>query len=260
MIRRFNAFSDNYIWGIESHQTICLVDPGQSCEVLKHLENSDQLYSIGAILVTHRHHDHIGGIKDLVNSRFAGSDLKIALNESPIFNELSIFGPADCKKYGVKHVVSNGDTINIGDYIVEILDIPGHTEQHVGYLFKSVNDQLRPAFFCGDTLFGGGCGRVLGGSLIDLYESLKKISRLPQETLIYCAHEYTEANLKFAREFFPDNSGIKKRYAEVKKDREKLLPTIPTELSYELETNPYLTCKNFNEFKAIRMSKDNWKG
>ncbi|MDA9688954.1 hydroxyacylglutathione hydrolase [Betaproteobacteria bacterium] len=259
MIRRFNAFSDNYIWGIEIHKTICIVDPGQSYEVLKHLENFEHFFSIGAILVTHRHHDHIGGIKELAKSRFAGSEIKISLNESPIFNQMPIFGPTDCQRYGVKHIVSDGDIINIGDNTIEVLDIPGHTEQHVGYLFRSAHDQP-PAFFCGDTLFGGGCGRVLGGSFIDLYASLKKISKLPKETLIYCAHEYTEANLKFAREFFPDNSGIKKRYAEVKKDREKLLPTIPTELSYELETNPYLTCKNFNEFKAIRMSKDNWKG
>ena len=176
MIRRFNAFSDNYIWGIEIHQTICIVDPGQSYEVLKHLDNLEQLFSIGAILVTHRHHDHIGGIKELAKSRFAGSDIKISLNKSPIFNEMPVFGPADCQRYGVNHIVSNGDIINIGNSTIEILDIPGHTEQHVGYLFRSVNDQLRPAFFCGDTLFGGGCGRVLGGSFIDLYESLKKIA------------------------------------------------------------------------------------
>ena len=175
MIRRFNAFSDNYIWGIEIDQTIWIVDPGESHEVLKFLEDLKQHCSIGAILVTHRHHDHVGGIKDLANSRFAGSDLKISLNELPVYNNLPIFGPADCQKYGVKNVVSNGDIINIGDNSLEILDIPGHTEQHVGYLFRSADDPLRPAFFCGDTLFGGGCGRVLGGSLIDLYESIKKI-------------------------------------------------------------------------------------
>ena len=260
MIRRFNAFSDNYIWGIEIDQTIWIVDPGESDEVLKFLEDLKQHCSIGAILVTHRHYDHVGGIKDLANSRFVGSELKILLNELPVYNELPIFGPADCQQYGVKHVVSNGDIINIGDNSLEILDIPGHTEQHVGYLFRSADDPLRPAFFCGDTLFGGGCGRVLGGSLVDLYESIKKISKLPHETLVYCAHEYTEANLKFARELFPDNPQISERYGQVKKDREKLLPTIPTELSCELKTNPYLTCKNFNEFRAIRASKDNWKG
>ena len=260
MIRRFNAFSDNYIWGIEIDQTIWIVDPGESHEVLKFLENLKQRYSIGAILVTHRHHDHVGGIKDLANSRFAGSDIKISLNESPICDELPIFGPADCQKYGVRTVVSNEDIIKIGDNTLEILDIPGHTEQHVGYLFRSADDQLRPAFFCGDTLFGGGCGRVLGGTLIDLYESIKKISKLPCETLVYCAHEYTEANLKFARELFPENPQISERYGQVRRDREKLLPTIPTELSCELKTNPYLTCKNFNEFRLIRTSKDNWKG
>jgi len=260
MIRRFNAFSDNYIWGIEIHQSICIVDPGEAHEVLQFLKNGKQRYSIGAIFITHRHYHHVGGIKDLANSRFAGSDLKISLNESPIFSKLPIFGPADCQKYGVQHVVSNGDILKIGGNTLEILDIPGHTEQHVGYLFRSAGNPLRPAFFCGDTLFGGGCGRVLGGKLIDLYESIKKISKLPYETLVYCAHEYTEANLKFAQEFFPDNPEISERYGQVRRDRKKLLPTVPTKLSYELKTNPYLTCKNFDEFKAIRMSKDNWKG
>ena len=260
MIRRFNAFSDNYIWGIEIHQTICLVDPGESQKITKYLENFEEPHSIGAIFVTHKHHDHVGGIKELTNSKFAGSNLEILLNESPVHDEMPIFGPFDCQKYGVHQVVSNGDIIKIGNHTIEILDIPGHTEQHVGYLFRPANERLRPAFFCGDTLFGGGCGRVLGGSLIDLYKSLKKISKLPHETLVYCAHEYTEANLKFAQEFFPDNPEIRKRYGQVKRDRAKLLPTIPTELSCELKTNPYLTCENFKEFRAIRMSKDNWKG
>ena len=122
MIRRFNAFSDNYIWGIEIHKTICIVDPGQSYEVLKHLENFEHFFSIGAILVTHRHHDHIGGIKELAKSRFAGSEIKISLNESPIFNQMPIFGPTDCQRYGVKHIVADGDIINIGDNTIEVLD------------------------------------------------------------------------------------------------------------------------------------------
>ena len=168
---------------------------------------------------------------------------------------MPIFGPTDCERYGVKHIVSDGDIINIGDNTIEVLDIPGHTEQHVGYLFRSAHDQP-PAFFCGDTLFGGGCGRVLGGSFIDLYASLKKISKLPKETL-YTAHTNMQSELKVCKVL--NNSGIKKRYAEVKGQR-KIVTNYSNRLSYELETNPYLTCKNFNEFKAIRMSKDNWKG
>ncbi len=260
MIRRFDAFSDNYIWGVEICETMCLIDPGESHQVLKYFEKSSRLASIGAILITHLHHDHVGGIGKLVSSKFFGSDDSILLNGSPLVGGLPIFGPGDCQKYGVEQVVSDGDIISIASNTFEIFDIPGHTKNHVGYFLKSEDNEHRPAFFCGDTLFGGGCGRVLGGDITDLYKSLKKISKLPRETLIYCAHEYTETNLKFANENFPNNREITKRYEKVKKDRENLLPTIPTELSCELATNPYLTCKNFKEFKEIRISKDNWKG
>ena len=260
MIHRFNAFSDNYIWGIDIRDSLVLVDPGESTGILKYLKKSAKNTKISAILITHRHHDHVGGIRELVETKFFESQIEIQLNGLPVSNKMRIFGPSDCQKFGVENVVSDGDILTIGGCEIEIIDIPGHTEEHVGYLFKVLNKELPPALFCGDTLFGGGCGRVLGGKLEDLYQSLKKIALLPPKTLIYCAHEYTEKNLKFANQFFPDNEEIKKRYRQVKMNRDRHLPTIPTVLSCELDTNPYLTCKNFDEFKEIRLSKDNWKG
>ena len=210
MIRRFSAFSDNYIWGVEFLQNIVLVDPGESGQILRYLGESTDELAISAILVTHRHHDHVGGIFDLLRSKFANSQVEVVFNGLPITNKLAVFGPKDCQKYGVEFVVSDGDTIKLDNHVFEVVDIPGHTEEHVGYFYKSQNASSVPAFFCGDTLFGAGCGRVLGGNIEELYQSLKKIAKLPQETLIYCAHEYTEMNLKFAKEFFPKNEEIRK--------------------------------------------------
>lgn len=214
------AFNDNYIWLIQSAQSrrVFIVDPGDAQPVLAALQKMD--LTPAAILITHHHHDHTGGI----------ASLKTQFN-------IPVYGPAAEQISDLTATVNAGDTLKLDADFAEIsvLDTGGHTPGHISYLLA---DQL----FCGDTLFAGGCGRLLGGTAPQLFASLQQITELPDATKIYCAHEYTLANLQFALAVEPGNVALQQRYSDTEIMRAQNQPTIPSTLALEKATNPFLRC------------------
>lgn len=226
------AFTDNYIWFIEntaSKQGV-LVDPGDAEPVLNFLAATGK--TIAAIIATHHHYDHTGGIAQLVE-KFA----------------IPVYGPD--KLANVTNVVKGGSKISIEPthYDMQIIAVPGHTKDHIAYY-----DGQR--LFCGDTLFLGGCGRLFEGTAEQMWESLTKLKALPDDTQIYCAHEYTLANLVFAQQLDSNNSQLNNRIKSIINTRKKDGVTIPATLEIEKETNPFLRCKTLQDFKEIRQMKD----
>ncbi len=218
-IRPIPAFDDNYIWLLTEPPacTAVVVDPGDADPVLETLATEG--LTLSAVLVTHHHGDHVGGLGELAGA-FAG---------------LRIYGPADPRIRGLTDRVAEGDRVQPAGLASRftVLELPGHTATHIGYLDEG-------ALFCGDTLFAAGCGRVFDGTLEQLSASLRRIAALDPETLCYCAHEYTLANLGFALWVEPQSQAIQARVREVEETRRRGLATVPSRLGLELETNPFL--------------------
>jgi hydroxyacylglutathione hydrolase len=225
------AFQDNYIWLIHNDQNSIIVDPGDAKPVVSALERKK--LNLVAILITHHHADHIGGV--------------IALQEK--YPHIKIFAPQKDKYDFVNISLKNGDEINIPELQInyKIIEIPGHTQGHIAY-YDMKN------LFCGDTLFACGCGRIFDGTHEQMYNSLKKISALPKSTKIYCAHEYTKKNIAFALSLNPNDLNLKLR----KEFLSNVRNTIPSSLEEELKTNPFLRCTSFEAFKKLRDLKDQY--
>jgi hydroxyacylglutathione hydrolase len=213
------AFEDNYIWLLRKtgEQAVAVVDPGDADPVIERLR-ADRM-RLSAILITHHHGDHTGGIPDL-------------LGEWP---EATVSAPADRRIRGATMTVGDGDRVSVPGLHVQfdVLEVPGHTATHIAYLGDGM-------LFCGDTLFAAGCGRVFDGTFEQLAASLRRIAALPPETLCYCAHEYTLANLGFAAWVEPNSAALAERTAAARALREAGRPTVPSRLSLELATNPFL--------------------
>jgi len=213
------AFDDNYIWLLRDSDSTqaTVVDPGDEEPVLAALEA--QGLELGIVLVTHHHYDHIGGVEAL----------------GAAFPEVRVLGPEDRRIRGLTQVVREGDRVELPDLEerFQVLEVPGHTSTHIAYLGAG-------ALFCGDTLFAAGCGRVFDGTFEQLAASLERIADLPEETLCYCAHEYTLANLGFASWVEPESTAVAQRKQAVSELRALDRPSIPSRLSEELATNPFL--------------------
>jgi len=215
-----SAFTDNYIWVIiHSPSKHCLiVDPGQSEQVIEFI-NHENLHPI-AILLTHHHADHVGG----------------AANLREYYN-IPVYGPALENIPSVTHPLTGNETLSITELNahVQVISIPGHTKGHVAYYTEGL-------LFCGDTLFTGGCGRIFEGNAEQMLQSLNCLATLPDTTLIYCGHEYTQANLAFAQTIDPNNPALELRITETNDLTERGIPTVPSTLYIEKQTNPFLRC------------------
>ncbi len=214
------AFSDNYLWVIHNGQEAVAVDPGDARPVIDYL--AAQELTLTAILCTHHHADHVGGVEALLD--FFGSRDKIP-----------VYGPAAEKIPARTHALKEGDRISLQNLglELEVLDVPGHTAGHIAYVG---HDML----FCGDTLFACGCGRLFEGTPAQMKASLSKLKDLPGHTRVYCAHEYTMANIRFAEAVEPDNADLKLRKAFCAAKRHRNQPTLPSTIALELATNPFL--------------------
>jgi hydroxyacylglutathione hydrolase len=210
------AFKDNYIWLLRRGQAAVVVDPGDSGPVETVLEREG--LRLEAILVTHHHADHQGGVAALAG------------HWRP-----AVYGPAAESITGLTHPLSGGETIPLPmlGAAAKVLHVPGHTLGHLAYVFPG-------HLFCGDTLFGAGCGRLFEGSPQQMMESLAQFAALPDDTRIYCAHEYTQMNLRFAVAVEPRNAEIAARVAATGALRAAGLPTLPSTLALEKATNPFL--------------------
>lgn len=221
------AFQDNYIWVLNDETGRCLiVDPGEATPVLKAIEANNWLPE--AILLTHHHNDHVGGVAELHRR----------------FPNLIVYGPEETRNKGTTKIVADGDCINILEHEFHVFATPGHTSGHV--CFYSA-----PWLFCGDTLFSGGCGRLFEGTAAQMYQSLQRINALPEDTLICCAHEYTLSNMKFALSVLPHDVFINEYYREVNELRVKNQMTLPTTLKKERKINLFLRTDDIDLINEI---------
>lgn len=217
------AFQDNYLWLIARGRHAAVVDPGDAAPIEAALREAQ--LTLGAILLTHHHPDHIGGVAALLSARPDG---------------VPVFGPAHERIDAVTHPLQQDDLVDLAflGLRFRVLDVPGHTSGHIAYFTE--DPVLGPLLFCGDTLFACGCGRLFEGTAEQMQQSLARIAALPDPTRIYCAHEYTLSNLRFALAVEPDNAALKARAEREKGRREAGIPTVPSVLAEERATNPFL--------------------
>ncbi|WP_447955639.1 hydroxyacylglutathione hydrolase [Vreelandella sp. EE7] len=213
------ALSDNYIWLLrqDTSQNVCVVDPGEAAPVIELLEREG--LSLATILITHHHHDHTGGVKEL-KRRYG----------------CHVIGPAGSSIESLDETVGHGDELRVMGRLFEVIATPGHTLDHISYFAAGIPALL----FCGDTLFCAGCGRLFEGEPEQMLASLEALAKLPEDTLVFAGHEYTRANLMFARQADPDNDAIPQALEECEKARAMDRPTLPSNIGRELTINPYL--------------------
>lgn len=222
-IHPVKAFNDNYLWVFhqEGGRQACVVDPGDAAPVLAWLDEAG--LQLAAILVTHHHGDHIGGIQALLDRA-----------------RVPVYGPATVRIPQVTHPVAEGALIEVLDHEFRVLAVPGHTLEHIAYVSTAPVTPAGPALFCGDTLFAAGCGRMFEGTPPMMHGSLRKLAELAPDTQVYCAHEYTLGNLRFAAAVMPDNADVQMRVTQESAKRARGEPTVPSNIGLERRTNPFL--------------------
>lgn len=230
------AFNDNYIWLITHADSAWVVDPGDSQPVIDAL-NARKL-TLAGILLTHHHGDHTGGVQALKQQ----------------FPQAHVIGNGDSPAaHLTEQSVSDGDTVELLGQRFQVLAVPGHTLDHLAYFCADLE-----ALFCGDTLFVGGCGRVFEGTHQQMFDSLQRLAALPASTKVYCAHEYTVSNLRFAVAAQPDNLAAQSALQDAETRRAHGQITVPSTLQRERETNPFLTANDLATFSARREWKNNF--
>lgn len=226
------AFNDNYIWVIQTAtnaQCVAVVDPGDAAPVMDYCRRHGCLPE--KVWLTHHHADHTGGVAELSAWVKAQG------------GELSVYGPSMETIPDVTHPLGGGECFHFGDLTIGVLSLPGHTWGHLAYVVNDADQKMPPALFCGDVLFGLGCGRLFEGTAAQMAASLEQIRRLPQNTQIYCAHEYTALNLPFALAVDPGNAALQARAASIRARRQAGEATVPLTLAEECATNPFLRCE-----------------
>ena len=226
------AFTDNYIWMLDDGTSAVVVDPGEAAPVQAALD-ARQL-ALAAILVTHHHGDHVGGV-DALRSRLSGP----------------VYGPRRESIPAPYVALDDGDTVEVLGQRFEVIDVPGHTAGHIAY-FHAGRDGA-PLLFCGDTLFSGGCGRLFEGTPAQMHASLSKFAALPADTRVCCTHEYTLSNLRFAAAVEPGNGAITAYTQRCQATREAGQPTLPSSMAQELAINPFLRC---TQPEVVRMARE----
>ena len=212
------AFNDNYIWLLVRGSRAVVVDPGDAVPVIAELERRE--LTLEAVLVTHHHGDHIGGIPQLLESR-----------------PVPVHGPqAERSRITtLTHELNDGDRVDMLGHTASVIAVPGHTLGHIAFYFADLD-----ALFCGDTLFYAGCGRLFEGTPEQMHASLSRLAALPEQTAVYCAHEYTLSNLAFALAVESENSDIASAVREAKAQRQQNRPTLPSSIGRERRVNPFL--------------------
>lgn len=231
------AFADNYLWLVhdEASGETAVVDPGDAAPVLAEAERRG--WTITQVWNTHWHPDHTGGnlaIKEATGAR--------------------ISGPASETIPGRDVALKEDDKIRLGDHVGRVIEVPGHTSGHIALIFD--DDGVA---FVGDTLFAMGCGRLFEGTPEQMYRSLQRLTRLPDDTRLYCAHEYTLSNARFAAHAMPEDAAIEGRLARIKQLRDSGEMTLPTTVKQERETNPFVRATNVDEFARLRREKDSFR-
>ena len=232
------AFSDNYLWLVRDTASgdTAVIDPGDAAPVLAEADRRG--WRIEQVLNTHWHPDHTGG-----NLAVKATGARVS-------------GPAaEADRIpGIDVALKEGDTVSIGGHVGEVWEVPGHTLGHIAYIFRAAG-----IAFVGDTLFAMGCGRLFEGTPDQMFASLTRLAALPGETLAYCAHEYTLANAKFAAHAEPENAATADRLAEVERLRASGQMTVPTTITLERATNPFIRAASVADFADRRAAKDSFR-
>ncbi len=229
------AFQDNYLWLLQDGQRALVVDPGDADPLLAGLRQAAA--RLEAILVTHHHGDHTGGVQALREATGA-----------------VVYGPAREDIPAPFTPVSGGDTVRVLGLDWQVIDVPGHTAGHIAYYCADVDGA--PLLFCGDTLFSGGCGRLFEGTPAQMLDSLERLAALPANTRVCCAHEYTLSNLRFAQAVEPGNDDLARHRAHCEALRAQGLPTLPSSIGLERTLNPFLRSRLPGVAHAVRASRD----
>ncbi|MEY2953895.1 MAG: hypothetical protein RLZZ401_1982 [Pseudomonadota bacterium] len=229
------AFSDNYLWLLHTGGRALVVDPGEASPVFDALQR--HRLQLEAILVTHHHADHVGGVDALRAATGA-----------------AVYGPATERMPEPLTRLTGGDVVTALGLTWQVLDVPGHTAGHIAYWCSSVPlpDAAAPLLFCGDTLFSGGCGRLFEGTPAQMLDSLESLAALPPETQVCCTHEYTLGNLRFARAVEPGNLALQQYQTQCIALRAQDQPTLPSTLARELQINPFLRSRNPTVIQAAQ--------
>lgn len=231
------AFSDNYLWLVHDRDSgeTAVVDPGDAEPVLAELERRN--WKLTQVWNTHWHPDHTGG--------------NVAVKEA---TGAQVSGPSGGKIPGIDVELREGDRVQLGGHTGRVIEIPGHTLDHIGIVFDEPG-----VAFVGDTIFAMGCGRLFEGTPQQMHESLQRLAQLPEETKLYCAHEYTLSNARFAVHAEPANDAVAQRLRAVEEMRERGEITVPTTVAQERETNPFVRSRGWQEFARRRTEKDSFR-
>ena len=239
VVQGISAFEDNYLWAAwveDNPREVCFVDPGDAALLSRWLADSDKILS--TILLTHHHADHVGGVVELMR----------------LWPNVKVYGPkGDAAKISASYEpMQGGQKITVLGQTVEVIDVPGHTLGHIAWWFS---DACK--VFVGDTLFSLGCGRLFEGTAAQMWASMQRLRALPDDTLLYCAHEYTASNCAFAMSVDAGNLDLRERAAQIKVLRAQGLPTIPTSIGLEKNTNPFLRADNPDLARSMGLDNAN---